>query len=166
MSTPSTSACATRCARCRTQSIGWSIPATASAPANTATSSKPTRGSPPAHVAIVARAFDIPVVGRVAEATRRIEAGDTVILDGEHGTVLIRPRADILQSVAAAVEARTRRRAYYETLRDTPAVTRDGAEITLLLNAGLLLDLAQLRATGAGGGGLVRTEVPPLTRNA
>jgi phosphotransferase system enzyme I (PtsP) len=123
-------------------------------------------GSPTAHVAIVARAFDIPVVGRVAEATRQIEAGDTIILDGEHGTVLLRPRADILQSVRAAVEARTRRRAYYDTLRDTPAVTRDGVEISLLLNAGLLLDLGQLRTTGAAGVGLFRTEIPLLTRNA
>ena len=60
-------------------------------------------GSPTAHVAIVARAFDIPVVGRVEEATRRIEQGDIVIVDGDHGSVLIRPRADIQQTVAAAV---------------------------------------------------------------
>ena len=123
-------------------------------------------GSPTAHVVIVARAFDIPVVGRVAEATRQIEAGDLVILDGEHGTVLTRPRADILQTVADTIAARTRRRAYYETLRDTPAVTRDGVAITLLLNAGLLLDLAQLQPTGAAGVGLFRTEIPLLTRNA
>jgi phosphotransferase system enzyme I (PtsP) len=122
-------------------------------------------GSPTAHVAIVARAFDIPVVGRVAEATRRIDANDPVILDGEHGTVLIRPRADILQSVTAAIEARTRRRAFYETLRDTPAVTRDGVEVRLLLNAGLLLDVPQLEATGAAGIGLFRTEIALLTRN-
>src|SRR4029077_4034095 len=57
-------------------------------------------GSPTAHVAIVARAFDIPVVGRVAEAARRIDHGDTVIVDGDHGQVLIRPRADIEQGVA------------------------------------------------------------------
>src|SRR5439155_12075384 len=123
-------------------------------------------GSPTAHVVIVARAFDIPVVGRVAEATRQIDGGDIVIVDGDHGTVLIRPRADIQQAVATTVAARTRRRAYYETLRDTPAVTRDGVEIKLLLNAGLLLDLAQLRATGAEGVGLFRTEIPLLTRNA
>src|SRR5580704_16600372 len=48
-------------------------------------------GSPTAHVAIVARAFDIPVVGRVEDATNRIEPGDTVIVDGDHGQVLIRP---------------------------------------------------------------------------
>jgi phosphotransferase system enzyme I (PtsP) len=123
-------------------------------------------GSHTAHVAIVARAFDIPVVGRVAEATRQIEPGDMLIVDGDHGQVLIRPRADIQQSVTATIAARTRRRALYESLRELPAATRDGAEIKLLLNAGLLLDFAQLSATGAEGVGLFRTEIPLLTRSA
>ncbi|MGE0257489.1 MAG: phosphoenolpyruvate--protein phosphotransferase [Alphaproteobacteria bacterium] len=122
-------------------------------------------GSPTMHVAIVARALDIPVVGRVAGATRVIEQGDSVVVDGDNGSVLIRPRADIRQSVEAAVAAGTRRRAYYETLRDLPAVTRDGVEIALLLNAGLLLDMAQLDATGAAGVGLFRTEIQLLARN-
>jgi phosphotransferase system, enzyme I, PtsP len=123
-------------------------------------------GSPTAHVAIVARAFDIPVVGRVEDATSRIEPGDTVIVDGEHGQVLIRPSEDIQQSTADTVAERTRRRAFYETLRDQPAATRDGVPIRLLLNAGLLLDLVQIAATGAEGIGLFRTEIPLLTRDA
>ena len=45
-------------------------------------------------------------------------------------------------------------------------MTRDGIEIKLLLNAGLLLDLAQLEPTGAEGVGLFRTEIPLLARNA
>ena len=122
-------------------------------------------GSPTAHVAIVARAFDIPVVGRVDDATRRIEAGDIVIVDGDHANVLIRPSADIQQAVAAAVEARSRRRAYYETLRSTPAVSRDGIAIKLMINAGLLLDIAQLATTGAEGIGLFRTEFPLMVRD-
>ena len=122
-------------------------------------------GSPTAHVAIVARAFDIPAVGRVDGATRRIEGGDLVIVDGDHAQVLVRPSEDIRQSVAAAVEARTRRRAFYETLRSAPPVTRDGVEIKLMLNTGLLLDLAQLRATGAAGVGLFRTEFPLMIRD-
>src|SRR5207253_8540613 len=123
-------------------------------------------GSPTSHVAIVARAFDIPVVGRVAEATQRIDGGDIITVDGDHGQVLIRPSADIQHGVTATVAVRTRRRAYYETLRDLPAVTRDGVEVRLLLNAGLLLDLAQLAATGAEGVGLFRTEIPLLARHA
>jgi phosphotransferase system, enzyme I, PtsP len=123
------------------------------------------QGSPTMHVAIVARALDIPVVGRVAGATRVVEQGDLLVVDGDHGSVLVRPRADIRQSVEEAVATRTRRRAYYETLRDIPAVTRDGVAIDLLLNAGLLLDVAQLDATGAAGIGLFRTEIQLLSRN-
>jgi len=123
-------------------------------------------GSPTAHVAIVARAFDIPVVGRVEDATNRIEPGDTVIVDGDHGQVLIRPGEDIQQTIGDAIAERGRRRAYYETLRDQPAVTRDDVPIRLMLNAGLLIDLVQLAATGADGVGLFRTEIPLLTRDA
>jgi phosphotransferase system, enzyme I, PtsP len=123
-------------------------------------------GSPTAHVAIVARAFDIPVVGRVEDATNRIEPGDTVIVDGDHGQVLIRPGEDIQQTIGDAMAERGRRRAYYETLRDQPAVTRDDVPIRLMLNAGLLIDLVQLAATGADGVGLFRTEIPLLTRDA
>jgi phosphotransferase system, enzyme I, PtsP len=122
-------------------------------------------GSPTAHVAIVARAFDIPVVGQVDHATSRIETGDIVVVDGDHARVFIRPSADIQQSMATAAEARTRRRAFYETLRASPPITRDGIEIKLLLNAGLLFDLSELSATGAEGVGLFRTEFPLMVRN-
>jgi phosphotransferase system, enzyme I, PtsP len=123
-------------------------------------------GSPTAHVTIVARAFDIPVVGRVDDATARIEAGDILAVDGDHAQVLVRPSEDIRQSIAAAVEARTRRRAFYETLRSLPPVTRDGIEIALMLNAGLLLDLTQLPLTGAEGVGLFRTEFALMMRDS
>ena len=56
-----------------------------------------------------------PVVGRVNDATERIEAGDLVIVDGDHAQVLIRPSEDIRQSATATIEARTRRRAYYDS---------------------------------------------------
>ncbi len=122
-------------------------------------------GSPTAHVAIVARALDMPVVGRVEGATDRIDAGDLVIVDGNHAQILIRPREDIRQSVTATIEAQTRRRAYYDSLRSAPAVTRDGIGIKLMLNAGLLIDVAQLAAAGAEGIGLFRTELPLMMRD-
>jgi len=123
-------------------------------------------GSPTAHVAIVARALDIPVVARVEDAASRIEAGDIVIVDGDHAQVLIRPSKDIHQSVAATVEVQTRRRAIYDDLRSAESVTRDGIQIKLLLNAGLLADLPQLRTTGAEGVGLFRTEIPFMVRDS
>lgn len=122
-------------------------------------------GSPTAHVAIVARALDIPVVGRVDAATARIEAGDVIVIDGDHAQVLIRPSEDVRQSAVAAVEARRRRRAFYEGLRSAPAVTRDGIAIKLMLNAGLLMDLAHLEPTAAEGVGLFRTEFPLMSQD-
>jgi phosphotransferase system, enzyme I, PtsP len=122
-------------------------------------------GSPTAHVAIVARAFDIPVIGRVADATTRIEPGDIVVVDADHAQVLIRPSEDIRQSAIATVEARSRKKALYESLRSVPAVTRDGVAIKLMINAGLLLDMAHVAATGAEGVGLFRTELSLMVRD-
>jgi phosphotransferase system enzyme I (PtsP) len=122
-------------------------------------------GSPTGHVAIVARALNLPVVGCVDGATERIDAGDLLVLDGDHAQILIRPSEDIRQSATATIEARTRRRAYHDSLRSAPAVTRDGIGIKLMLNAGLLIDLGQLAATGAEGVGLFRTELPLMVRN-
>ena len=48
-------------------------------------------GSPNSHVAIVARALDIPVVGQVRDALARIEIGDLLIVDADHSQILVRP---------------------------------------------------------------------------
>jgi phosphotransferase system, enzyme I, PtsP len=121
--------------------------------------------SPTAHVAIVARALDIPAVGRVDDATGRTEAGDIVIVDGDHAQVLIRPSEDVHRSAIAMIEARARRQADHQLLRSKPAITRDGVKIQLLLNAGLMIDMAQLSSAGAEGVGLFRTEVAFMMRD-
>jgi phosphotransferase system, enzyme I, PtsP len=122
-------------------------------------------GSPTAHVAIVARALDIPVVGRVSNAIGRTEPGDVVIVDGDHAQVMIRPNEEVLQSAMSMIGARARRRANYQAHRSKPAVSRDGVTIKLLLNAGLMMDMAQLLPTGAEGIGLFRTEVEFMVRD-
>ncbi|HYM03139.1 MAG TPA: phosphoenolpyruvate--protein phosphotransferase, partial [Stellaceae bacterium] len=121
--------------------------------------------APTAHVAIVARALDIPVIGRVKDVLARVEPGDLVVVDAEEAQVLVRPSDDVLQAVNARIEARLGRRLSYAALRDLPSVTRDGVPIALNLNAGLLLDLPYLTETGAEGIGLFRTELPFMLRD-
>ena len=123
-------------------------------------------GSATAHVAIVARALDIPLVGRVKDALARIESGDLLVVNGDEAQVLVRPSEDVLQVIDQSIKARLGERLRYATLRDLPAVAQDGAEVTLLLNAGLALDLPHLDETGAAGIGLFRTELPFMLRNA
>ncbi len=115
-------------------------------------------GSPASHAAIVARALDIPCVGRLAELRDRVSEGDPVIVDAETGEAYLRPRPDVVKAVTARIGVRAERRAEFARLRDTPAFTRDGAKITLLMNAGLAVDMETLPETGAEGIGLFRTE--------
>lgn len=121
-------------------------------------------GSAYSHVAIVARALDIPVVGQAADILRRVEPLDFLIVDGDNGQVFVRPADDIQAVFAASLAARQRRQAEYARLRELPAVTRDGQDVKLMLNCGLLIDLPHLKTTGADGVGLYRTEIPFMVR--
>jgi phosphotransferase system, enzyme I, PtsP len=116
-------------------------------------------GGPTSHVAIVARALGIAAVGEVENATGLVDPGDAIIVDGTTGDVHIRPTPEVQSAYGERVRLRARRQLQYQALRDKPCVTRDGEPVTLLVNAGLVVDLPQIAETGAAGIGLFRTEM-------
>jgi phosphotransferase system, enzyme I, PtsP len=116
-------------------------------------------GGPTSHVSIVARALGIAAVGEIANATGLVDPGDAIIVDGISGVVHERPPPDLQSAYAERVRVRARRQAQYATLRDRPCVTKSGEPVTLMLNAGLLIDLPHIAETGAAGIGLFRTEL-------
>ena len=116
-------------------------------------------GGPTSHVAIVARALGIAAVGQIANAAGYVDQGDAIIVDGTTGHVHIRPSADIEAAYAEKVRLRARRQEQYRALRDKPCVTKDGQPVTLMINAGLVVDLPHIAETGAAGIGLFRTEL-------
>lgn len=115
-------------------------------------------GSNASHASIVARALQIPCVGRLAGLRDRVAEGDAVIIDGDEEQAHIRPRSDVLAAFASRLEVRSQRQAEFARLRDVKAITRDGVEVAILMNAGLGVDLETLDQTGADGIGLFRTE--------
>ena len=115
--------------------------------------------APNSHVAIVARALGIPVVGQVPNFVSFAEEGNPIIVDGEQGLISLRPPQDIESAYAEKVKFRAGRQKQYEQLRNKPSVTADGEEIQILMNAGLVMDLPQLELSGAAGIGLFRTEL-------
>ena len=121
-------------------------------------------GSATSHVAIVARALDIPVMGQVRDVLSKIDSGETMIVDGENAQVLLRPGEDVQQAFHETRKTLEKIKAQYAQLKDLPARTLDGTEISLNINAGLLFDFDQIEATGADGVGLYRTEVPFMVR--
>ena len=118
------------------------------------------------HVAIVARALKIPMVTGLGDALDRCEEGDLVIVDGDTGEVHIRPTSDVIETYRTRRALQSEQQAAYVQERNLPARTADGADITVMINAGLALDMPHLHETGASGVGLFRTELQFLIGSA
>jgi phosphotransferase system, enzyme I, PtsP len=116
-------------------------------------------GGATSHVAIVARAIGIPAVSEISNITGLVEMGDAIIVDGAAGEVQLRPPANIESAYAEKARMRARKQEQYRALRDVPTLTRDGEHIALNINAGLIVDMPNLKETGAEGVGLFRTEL-------
>ncbi len=116
-------------------------------------------GGATAHVAIVARSLGVVAVGQAQSIVSMCETGDDIIIDGSAGQVHLRPTPEVEQTYIDKVRVSARRRAHYAALKSKPSVTRDGVDITLLHNSGLVADLPMLDDTGAMGVGLFRTEL-------
>jgi len=117
-------------------------------------------GSPTMHLAIVARALEIPVVGQVRGALSRLSSGEAVIVDGTEGRVTARPEEAEIHRLNEQAVDRSQRQERYRALRDEKAMTLDGVEISLNINVGLLVDAMRIDDIGADGVGLCRTEIP------
>lgn len=115
-------------------------------------------GSPTSHVTIVAKALGIPILGRVKNAGKIIDEGDRIIVDSEARRVYIRPTEDVEKTFSLSFKEHLKLRKIYESERAKPAETRDKTRISLMMNAGLLIDMEHLEKTGAEGIGLFRTE--------
>jgi phosphoenolpyruvate-protein phosphotransferase len=121
------------------------------------------RGSTTAHAAILARARGIPaVVGAGNALWEHARNGDTVVLDGTHGTITIHPDAQTLAQAQHAMEAHRKQAIATSALaarwRDKPGATRDGHPVPVMANVGSIEDAHQAAEMGAEGIGLLRTE--------
>ncbi|MCM8557687.1 phosphoenolpyruvate--protein phosphotransferase [Sphingomicrobium sediminis] len=115
-------------------------------------------GSLTAHVTIVARAMGVPMVGKIEEIRHIAADGDQILVDGDSGTITVRPSDTSRDRFDKAMATSNERRAEFAAQRDKPAETKDGARVELMVNAGLADDADQLESSGAEGIGLFRTE--------
>ncbi len=112
-----------------------------------------------AHVTIIARALGLATVGGVAGIVNKVQAGEMIGVDGLTGKVHIRPSKKVSALYRDKIKHQTKQLAFYEGLRDKPAITLDGKNIALGMNAGLEIDLPHLDQSGATSIGLYRTEL-------
>ena len=122
------------------------------------------RGSRTSHVAILARAMGISaVMGATDLPVGRID-GRAIIADGYSGRVFISPSEKVINEFKTLIEEEAALTDELMALRELPAKTEDGIEISLLVNSGLLSDITPSLQSGAEGIGLYRTEFPFMER--
>jgi phosphotransferase system, enzyme I, PtsP len=122
-------------------------------------------GSVGSHAAIVARALAIPLVIHAKRITTEALNGDHVLVDGDEGTVHLRPDDSVAVAFRDKMAMQAKAQERYSSIRDKPATSLDGETVKLVMNAGLLADLPSLESSGAEGVGLFRTELQFLVQN-
>ncbi len=115
-------------------------------------------GSRTSHTAIMARSMKIPAVVGLKTITSDLRTGDTVLLDGVNGLIIVNPTDQTLFEYGQLAR---RQRSLDEKLRENqnkPAITLDGHRVTLSGNIEHADDSEAIRSSGAEGVGLFRTE--------
>lgn len=120
-------------------------------------------GSQTSHAAIIARGRGIPAVCGVPNVLHQVKTGDTVVVDGREGNVLINPPAEIASAFRKLEREFFDLRDQLAANRDQPAVTADGEPLSLLANINNVGDARAAGAMGGVGVGLFRTEYLYLT---
>lgn len=115
-------------------------------------------GGQNSHTAIVARSLDIPAAVGMFNASTLITQDDWLIIDGDAGVVIVDPSPDVLEQYRERQARLLRDRKKLGKLKKTPAITRDGTEITLLANIEFPDDCVAAMEAGASGVGLFRSE--------
>jgi len=115
-------------------------------------------GGQTSHTAIVARALGIPAVVGLNDVTTEAISGDPIIIDGNRGTVVIDPDQETLESYRQFARQQVKFIHSLDALRELPAITRDGHEITLMGNIEFPAEAASVLEKGGQGIGLYRTE--------
>jgi phosphotransferase system enzyme I (PtsI) len=115
-------------------------------------------GGRTSHAAIVARSLAIPAVVALEDLTACVSGGDTVIVDGNRGIVIVNPDDETIRQYEQYSRDFVELEHRLDAIRQEPAVTRDGTKITLLGNIEFPDEAELVLQKGGDGIGLYRTE--------
>ncbi len=122
-------------------------------------------GGPTSHTAIMARSLEIPAVVGLDRVSQQVTTGDSIVIDGNHGTVIIHPEPSSLLSYAREGKRFIQFTSELDKLRNLPAETLDGHKIELAANIEFPDEIPSVLAHGAVGIGLYRTEYFYMNRS-
>jgi phosphotransferase system enzyme I (PtsI) len=115
-------------------------------------------GGRASHTAIMAGALEIPAVVGLGKFVTDVSGGDSVIVDGNRGILILDPDEETLERYEDTRSSFRKFETQLGELRHLPAETRDGVRVPLLGNIEFPQEAAHCIERGADGVGLYRTE--------
>ncbi|MEJ9210870.1 phosphoenolpyruvate--protein phosphotransferase [Bacillus smithii] len=115
-------------------------------------------GGRTSHSAIMSRSMEIPAVVGTKEATKEIQNGDLVIVDGINGEVHVNPVPEVIESYKDKAEQFAKEKAEWAKLKNEKTYSSDGHQVELVANIGTPKDIEGVINNGGEGVGLFRTE--------
>jgi len=122
-------------------------------------------GSQISHTAIIARSLRLPAVVGLHGSSRYINDGDTLIVDGMRGIILLNPSTGVLQEYKSKQRSIREREKELANLTQKPSKTQDGKTVRLLANIESVAELKGVKQANAWGVGLFRTEYLFMNRD-
>lgn len=123
------------------------------------------KGGRTSHTAIMSRSLEIPAVVGIGNITENVAGGETAIVDGLEGTVIINPDEETVKKYTEKAKDYKAKVEKLKELKDLPAVTVDGKKSMLVSNIGTPKDVNNALKNGAEGIGLFRTEFLYMNRD-
>lgn len=115
-------------------------------------------GGRTSHFTIMSKTLSLPAVVGTGNATKQIQDGDLVIVDGIHGKVIVRPTDGEVDHYQRMAGEFAREQAAWGALRNEETVSTDGRHFRVVANVGTPADLTDYHQSGAEGIGLLRSE--------
>lgn len=122
-------------------------------------------GGPTSHTAIMARSMEIPAVVGLDRVGREVVTGNSIVIDGNHGILIVHPEPPTLSAYAREEKRLIQVTSELDKLRNLPAETPDGHRIELSANIEFPDEIPSVLAHGAAGIGLYRTEYFYMNRS-
>lgn len=123
-------------------------------------------GSSTSHSAIMARALEVPAVVGLHNISMQVKSGETILVDGSKGIVIVRPTSERLLAYAQKAEEQKQILCELSALKDKLPETRDGYYVPIAANIELPSEVAGISRYGAKGVGLFRTEFLYLEKDS
>jgi len=121
-------------------------------------------GGATSHTAIVARSLNIPAIVALHHARALIREDELIVVDGTQGVVIVNPDRHVLQEYRLKQNQARLEREKLKRLKTAPTATLDGTRVQLMANIELPTDIEPVKASGAGGIGLFRSEFVFMNR--